>query len=129
MLDAWFPGGTERPVCAVRSLLLEHLELLQEQGGGKESDRAHVATRFDRKAGGGQRRLRSARLRETDDPEDVGRTRSAERNAVPLSKSVQASDSVDRRRARAAEDRPADLYAGHSDQDVPEILPGRIDGE
>ena len=24
MLDAWLPGGTERPVCAVRSLLLDH---------------------------------------------------------------------------------------------------------
>ena len=31
-----FPVGSERPVRAVPSLLLEHLEFLQEQGGGQE---------------------------------------------------------------------------------------------
>ena len=36
MLDARLPGRTERPVCAVPSLLLEHLEFLQEQGSGQE---------------------------------------------------------------------------------------------
>src|ERR1700716_1701811 len=129
MLDAWFPGGAEGPVCAVRPVLLEHLELLQEQGGGKEPARAPVATVFDREACRGERRLRPTGLRKTDDPEDLGRRRPAERDPVPLSKSLQAPDTVDRRSARAAENRPADLYPGHSDQDVPAILPGRVHGD
>src|SRR4051794_35617113 len=129
MLDAWLPGGTEGPVCAIRPLLLEHLELLQEQGGGEEPDRAHVTTVFDREACRGQPRLRPAGVRQTDDPEDLGRRKPAEGYALSLSKPVQAPDPVDCRGTRAAEDRPADLYAGRSNQDVPEILPGRIDGK
>ena len=42
---------------------------------------------------------------------------------------VQPSGAVDRGVARAAEDRPADLHAGHPDQDVPALPPGRSDGK
>ena len=68
------------------------------------------------------------RIREADDIEDLGGRRSAEGDALPLSQSLQPSDAVDRCLAGAAEDRPADLRAGHPDQDVPAIRPGRSDG-
>ena len=77
----------------------------------------------------GERRLRPAGLREADDAEDLGRGRAAEGHALSLSQPVQASDPVDRGLAGAAQDRPADLCAGHADQDVPALLPGRGDGE
>src|SRR5258708_4565462 len=129
MLDAWLPGGTERPVCAVRSLLLVYLELFQEQGSRQEPARTPVTTGFGREACRGQPRLRPAGVRKTDNLQDLGRRRPAEGNALPLSKSVQAPDPVDRRGAGTAEDRPTDLHAGRPHEDVPEILSGRSDGK
>ena len=35
MLDSRLPGGAEGPFCAVRSLFLDGVEFLEEQGGGK----------------------------------------------------------------------------------------------
>src|ERR1700710_1744208 len=129
MLDPWLPCRTERPVCTVPSLLLEHLELLQEQGGGEEPAGPPVATRFHREARRGQRRIRSAGVGETHDAEDLGGRRPAEGNALPLSKSVQAPDAVDRSLSGASQDRPADLFASHPHQDVPAVPSGRSDGE
>ena len=51
MLDARLPGRSERPVRAVPALLLGHLDVLQEQGGGQEPAGASVATGFDREDG------------------------------------------------------------------------------
>ena len=45
MLDARLPGRAEGPLCAVPALLLEHLELLQEQGSRQEPAGAPVASR------------------------------------------------------------------------------------
>src|SRR5437868_8983587 len=59
----------------------------------------------------------------------MGRGKPAEGHAVPLSEPVQAPDAVDCRCTGAAEDRPADLLAGHSHQDVPALSPGRSHGE
>src|ERR1700712_3919139 len=118
MLDPRLPGWTERPVCAVSPVLLEHLELLQEQGGSQEPAGLPVATRFHREACCGQRRIRSAGVGETYDTEDLGRRRSAKGYALPLSKSVQAPDVVDRSVTGASEDCPADLFAGDPHKDV-----------
>src|SRR4051794_22750240 len=107
MLDPWLSRRTERPVCTLPAVLLEHLELLQEQGGGQEPAGPPVATRFDREAGRGQRRIRSAGMGKTHDAEDLGGRKPAEGNALPLSKSVQAPDAVDRSFSGAPQDRPA----------------------
>ena len=72
MLDPRLPGRTERPICTVPALLLEHMEILQEQGSRQEPARASVATGFDREICRSQRRFRSAGVREVDDLEDVG---------------------------------------------------------
>src|ERR1700729_4329092 len=68
-LDARLPGGSEGPLCTVPALFLERLEFLQEQGGCQEPADASVATGFGRKAGGGERRLRLAGVREAHHPE------------------------------------------------------------
>ncbi len=60
-----------------------------------------------REDGRGQRRLRSAGVRETDDVEDLGGRRAAEGHALPLPKSVQPSETVDRRFAGAARRSPS----------------------
>ena len=83
----------------------------------------------DRENGHGQRRLRPAGVREAHHPQDVGRGRTAEGHAVSLPEPAQASDAVDLRVAGAAEGCPADLHAGHFDQDVRALLPGRTHGE
>ena len=77
----------------------------------------------------GQRRLRSAGVREAHHPQDLGRGRTAEGHAVSLPEPAQAPDAVDLCVAGAAEGCPADLHAGHIDQDVRALLPGRTHGE
>ena len=77
----------------------------------------------------GQWRLRSAGVRETDDAQGLGRGGPAEGNAVSLPEPAQASGAVDLRVACTAEGCPADLRAGHFDQDVRALLPGRTHGE
>src|SRR5713101_8479304 len=129
MLDAWLPRRTQRQVCAVPSVFLGRLEFLQEQGGGQEPAGASVATGCGRETGGGERRLRPTVVREAHHPEDLGGRRPPEGDALPLSKSVQSSNPVDRRVAGASEDRPTDLHAGHPDKNVPEIPSGRSDGK
>src|SRR5882757_10298213 len=129
MLDARLPGRPQRSICSVPSVLLEHLELLKEQGSCEEPAGPSVATGCDCEVRGSQRRLRPAGVREADDAEHVGGRRPPEGDALPLSKSVQASTPVDRRVAGASEGRPADLYAGHPDENVPEIPSGRGDGK
>src|SRR5687768_9995058 len=97
MLDSWLPGRPERPLCTVPTVYLDGLEFRKEQAGCKEPAAAYVATRGSREAGGGERRLRLAGIRETHKSEDMGRGIAAERHALSLSESAQASDAVDRR--------------------------------
>ena len=90
---------------------------------------ASVEAGRHREDGDGERRLRSARLREADDVEGLAGRRAAEGHALSLPEPLQPSDAVDRGLAGAAEDRPADLRPGHADQDVPALPPGRSDGK
>ena len=53
----------------------------------------------------------------------------AEGHALSLSEPAQPPDAVDRRGARAAQDRRADLHPGHPDPDGRPLLQGRGDGE
>src|SRR5882672_2643122 len=71
MLDPRLPGRAEGAFCALFALFLEHLELLQEQGGGEEPADSTVEAGGDRKDGDGERWLRSAGLREADDLEGL----------------------------------------------------------
>src|SRR3978361_429852 len=96
MLDPWLPCRTDRPVCTVPALLLEHLELIQEQGGGEETAGPTAPNRLQRQACRSRGRIRVAGGGEPHDAEDRGGRRPAEGNALPLSKSVQAPDAVDR---------------------------------
>src|ERR1043166_9930924 len=59
----------------------------------------------------------------------MGRGKPAEGHPVPLSEPDQTPDAVDCSRPGTAEDRPADLLAGHPDQDVPPLSSGRGNGE
>ncbi len=129
MLDARLPGRSEGTVRTLPSLLLEHLEVRQEQGGSQEPAAAPVAARCRRENGQGQWRLRSAGVREAHHAQGLGRGGSAEGNAVSLPEPAQAPGAVDLRVARTAEGGPADLRAGHFDQDVRALLPGRTHGE
>src|SRR5450755_4661995 len=124
MLDARLPVRPEGPLCTLPALFLERVEFLQEQGGGQEPADASVAAGCCREAGGGERWLRSSGVRKADHPEDMGRGRPAEGNAVPLSESLQSPEALDLGIAGAAENRPADLHAGNPDQDVRAFLPG-----
>ncbi len=74
-------------------------------------------------------RPRSRPRRESSPASDLGRGGAAEGDALPLPEPVRPPESVDRRRAGAAEDRGADLRAGHHDQDDRAPHAGRADGE
>src|SRR4029078_12115928 len=50
-------------------------------------------------------------------------------HALPLPEPPCGTDTLDRGIARSAEGGAADLCAGNPDQDVPALLPGRVDGE
>ncbi|MGY2806336.1 ABC-type glycerol-3-phosphate transport system substrate-binding protein [Bradyrhizobium sp. USDA 4506] len=65
-----------------------------------------------------------AGLRKAHDLEGLGGASAAKGDALPLSEPLQAPDAVDCGLARAAQDRAADLLPGHTDQDVPAVLPG-----
>src|SRR5258707_10345136 len=95
MLDSRLPGGAEGPFCTVRPLFLDGVEFLEEQGGGKEPAAAFVTTGIGGETGGSERRLRLAGVRETDHPEDVGRGRTPEGNALSLPEPAQAPDPFD----------------------------------
>src|SRR6267154_231819 len=129
MLDSRLPGRAEGPLRALSALLLVHLELLQEQGIGKEPADRPVEASGDREDGDREQRLRPAGLREADDAQGLGGGRAAEGYALPLSEPLQTPDPVDRGLAGAAQDRAADLLAGDADQDVPALPPGRSDGK
>ena len=108
MLDPRLPGRSEGPLCTVPSLLLERLEFLQEQGGGQEPADASVATGCGREAGGGERRLRPAGIREADHPEDLGRGRAAEGHALSITRirtTTRSCRSRHRRRRRRSPSR------------------------
>src|SRR6202035_4141740 len=92
MLDPRIPGRAEGQVCAVPALLLEHLELLEEQGSREEPAGLSVAIGFGREDGCSERWLRSAVVRKTDELQGMGGGRPAEGDALPLSGSVQASN-------------------------------------
>ncbi|MGY4332989.1 ABC-type glycerol-3-phosphate transport system substrate-binding protein [Bradyrhizobium sp. LB7.2] len=111
-----FPSGPKGRFAPLPALLLGRLGLWQEQGSGQELARSPVLASGDREVRRGKRRVRSPRLREHDEVQDLGRGRAAEGHAVPLSGSLQAADDVDRRVSSAAEDRPADLLPGNADQ-------------
>ncbi len=93
VLDARLPVRTQGPLRAVPAVLLGHLELQQEPGGGQEPAGVPLAGLVGREDGGGQRRLRPAVLREADDLQDLGRGRAAEGHALPLSQSLQSARS------------------------------------
>ena len=124
-----FPGRTEGPLCTLRALLLEHLELQQEPGGSQEPARPPLAAVFSREDGRGKQRLRPAVLRQFHDLQDLGRGGPAQGHALPLSEYQQSPDPVDRRRAGAAQDRRADLRSGADDPDGGALLPRRGHGE
>ncbi len=98
-----FAGRTEGPLCAVRAVLLGHLELQQEPGGGQEPARPPVAGRRGREDGDRVRRLRPAVVRQLHHLQGVGRGGAAAGHALSLSQSLQPPDPVDRRRAGAAQ--------------------------
>jgi ABC-type glycerol-3-phosphate transport system substrate-binding protein len=104
-VDPWLPRWTEGPLCAVRALLLEHLEFQQEPGGGQEPDRPSFPTVVGGEDGRGEQRLRPALVREAHDLQDLGRGGSAQGHALPLSEHQQSPDPVARRRPGAAQDR------------------------
>src|SRR6202050_1177860 len=95
MLDPRLPGRAKGSLRALPALLLDHLEFLQEQGGSQEPARASVAAVIDREAGGCQRRLRPAGLREADDAEGLGGSGTAEGHALSLPKPLSPSEAVD----------------------------------
>ena len=72
VLVSRLPVRPQRPLCAVPALLLGHLELQQEQDGGQEPSAASLDALGGREDGGGERRLRSALVRETDGLQDLG---------------------------------------------------------
>ena len=130
VLDARLPGRPEGPLRAVPAVLLGHLELQQEPVGGQEPARricrsaSSVEKMVER-----QRRLRPAVVREPHDLQDLGRGGAAQGHALPLPEPAQPPDPVDRRGARAAQDRRADLHPGHPDPDGRPLLQGRGDGQ
>ena len=112
LLDARHAGGSEGALRAVPAVLLGHLELRQEQDRRPRPAAAPVAARRGREDGGGERRLRSAGVREADHAQGLGRGRAAEGHALPLPEPAQSPDPVGRGATRAAEDRRADLHPG-----------------
>ena len=124
-----FAGRAEGPLCAVRAVLLGHLELRQEPGGGQEPDRPPVAGRRGREDGDRLGRLRPAVVRQLHDLQGVGRGGAAQGHALSLSQSLQPPDPVDRRRAGAAQVRRADRRPGHPDPDGGAPFQGRGDGK
>src|SRR3954451_647624 len=89
MLDTRLPRRAEGSFRALSALLLDHLELLQEQGSCQELAGGVVEAGCDRKDGDGERRLRSAGVREADDVEGVAGTRAAEGHALSLPEPLQ----------------------------------------
>ena len=88
-----------------------------------------LAGTVGRKDGGGERWLRPAVLRQPHDLQGVGGRGAAQGHALPLSEPVQPPDAVDRRGARAAQGRRADLHPGHPDPDGGALPEGRGDGQ
>ena len=89
----------------------------KNQSAAKSLLIASVAAGRGREDGDGQRRLRPAVVREPHHLQDLGRGGAAQGHALSLPQPVQPPDPVDRRRARAAQDRRADLRPGHPDPD------------
>ncbi len=129
LLDARHAVRSEGTLCAVPAVLLRHLELQQEQVGGQEPAGLPLAAVGRRKDGGGERRLRSARVREVYDVQGLGRGGTAEGHALPLSQSAQSSGPVGGRATGTAEDRRANLYPGDPDQDGGALHAGRGTGK
>src|SRR5262245_37413270 len=69
----WNALGTEGPICAVHTVFLGDLELLQEQVGGQEPAAAPLIADGGRENGGRERRLRHPLLREADRFQNLGR--------------------------------------------------------
>src|SRR5712691_13283462 len=128
-LDSRHAVGSEGTLCTVPAVLLWHLELRQEQVGGQEPARLPLAEVGGREDGGGECRLRPARVREVHDVQGLGRGGTAEGHALPLSQSAQSSDPVGGRSTGTAEDRRANLYPGDPDQDGGALHAGRSAGK
>src|ERR1700710_239232 len=105
MLAARLPGRTPGSFRTLPALLLDHLELLQEQGSRQELAGGIVEAGRHREDGHGERRLRPARLREADDVEGLAGRRAAEGHALSLPEPLQPSHAVDCCLAGTAEDR------------------------
>src|SRR3974390_2207098 len=128
MLDAWICQRAERALCSLPALLLEHLEFLQEQGGGQDPPHTPLAARIDREAGDRQRWLRLARVRKARDLESLGGGGAAEGHALSLPEPIQPPDAVGCSLPSTAQDCGAELQPGDDDQDVSALRAGREDG-
>ena len=125
-----FPAGPKGRFAPYLPYFWTIWDVLQEQGSSQEPAGPPVAAGVDREDGGRQRRLRPAGLSRTSTTLKVwAGGRAAEGHALSLSRSLSATDPVDRGLAGTSEGGPADLRAGNPDQDVPALLSGRSDGK
>src|SRR5215510_16281540 len=115
MLASWYAGRAKGSVRALPAVLLGHVVVRQEQVGRHGPAAASVLAGVGAEDGGSQQGLRHPVVCQPDNLQDLGRTRSAEGDALSLPQSAQPSDSIDRGRADPAQDRGADLYAGYYD--------------
>src|SRR5436190_15767326 len=129
VLDARDAGGAERPLRAVPAVLLGHLEFQQEQISRQEPAGAPLPALVGREDGAGERRLRSAVLREVHRLSDLGRGRPAEGYALSLPEPLPSPDPDDRRLAGPAQDRRSNLHPGHHDQAHRAAPAGRVHGK
>jgi len=128
MLDARLPYRTQRQVCSVPSVFLEHLELLQEQGAAKSllvhlSQPASVEKLVA--ASGGYDLPSFEKLTTLKTWAEEGPPKGTLYH-YPNPYKHQIYRSPPRRRRRRS---PTDLYAGHPDEDMPAIPSGRGDGK
>ena len=124
------PAGPKGRYRAVPAVLLGHLELLQEQAGGQEPADAPVAAGVGREAGGGERRLRPAVVREAAPRFKTWAEEGPPKGTLyhypnPHNHQILSIAAA----AGAAQDRRADLHPGDHDQDDRAPHAGRGDGK
>jgi len=108
----WGTWNFSKNQSAAKSLLTY---LSQATCGGEDGDR--------------QRRLRPAGLRQPHHVQGLGRGSAAEGYALQLPEPAQSPDALDRRGARTAQDRRADLHPGDPDPDGCPVRQGRSHGQ
>ena len=119
----------KRPLRALHSELLGHLEVLSKNKSAAKSLLTHLSRR--RRSKSWSRPATATIFRRYDKLTDF-KTYAEEGppkgTLLPLPRSVQAPDPVDRGFTRPAEGRPADLRPGHAVQHGRQVRPGREDG-